>query len=132
MKFLGIDFGTKRIGIAISDELGTLAFPYDTFENNEKFFSRLEVLCKKEGVQQVIIGKSVDYKRNPNKIFSKALILQEDIKKKLQLPVHMHDETLSTQEAKRTQDKKSKIDASAAALILQGYLDKKRYERDTL
>lgn len=132
MKLLGVDYGTKKIGIAVSDEFGTLAFPYDILENNKKFFSCFTDICKKENIQGVVIGKSIDYKRNPNKVFEEARHLQEKIERELNLPVYLHDETLTTQEAKRMQDKHSKLDASAAALILQGYLDKKRHEKHSL
>jgi len=126
MKALGIDYGTKKIGIAVSSENGELAFPYGVYENDEKFLDTLEAIFTKEKISEVVIGKSLNFKRIPNKIMSDINALKLKIEHKHSLPVFLIDETFTTKEAERIQGKHKKIDASAAALILSTHLDQKK------
>lgn len=128
MKFLGIDYGTKKVGIAISNEAETIAFPLRVILNNKNLVDTIKKICDKEKTHKIIIGKSINYKREPNKIFVEILAFQKKIKTEINIPTILYDETLTTQAAKQIQGKNNKLDASAAALILQGYLDKKQYE----
>ena len=60
-RFLGIDYGTKRIGVAVSDESGTLAFPKEIIENDALTFKRLGEIITENNVSEIVVGESVDF-----------------------------------------------------------------------
>ncbi|MBU0611940.1 Holliday junction resolvase RuvX [Patescibacteria group bacterium] len=136
MRFLGIDYGTKRIGIAISDENGTLAFPKGLVPNDLNAFKVIGDILKKENISEVVVGESLDLKGSPNPLFKEIKIFVQELQSKFNLPIHMEREFLTSVEARRKEgkgknnarkvkkQKSVKVDASAAALILQRYLDK--------
>lgn len=123
MKFLGIDFGTKRVGLALSDDARKLAFPYSVLANDEKLLKTVITVAKKENVSEVVMGESKNFSGEPN-------ILMKDIdvfKKSLEdsgLRVIFEPEFLSSFQAKRFQGENEMHDASSAAIILQSYLDR--------
>lgn len=141
MKFLGIDYGTKRIGIAISDENGTLAFPKEIILNDAHTLERLGEIIKKENIREIVIGESVDFSGKLNALSARIEVFILELTEKFNLPIHKQKEFLTSVEARRSkggkaqsspsqahskvkQIKSGRIDASAAALILQRYLDK--------
>lgn len=124
MRFLSIDYGTKRIGIAISDENGTLAFPKDIIFNDKNTFDKLSNIIKKEKIKEIVVGESVDFKGKSNALSGKIEVFILKLKEKFNLSVHKQKEFLTSVEARRYQIKSKHVDASAAALILQRYLDK--------
>lgn len=142
MRILGIDYGTKRIGLAISDENKTLAFPKEILINNPNTFKRLAEIIKKEEIGEVVIGESVDFSGKLNALSARIEVFILELKEKFGLPIHKQKEFLTSVEARRSkvgkkslspsqahsklkQIKSGRIDAQAAALILQRYLDKK-------
>ena len=70
MKYLGIDFGEKRVGIAVSDDTGKMAFPYSVILNNEKFLEEVAEIIKKEKIGEIVMGESKNFKNEPNKIMA--------------------------------------------------------------
>jgi putative Holliday junction resolvase len=141
MKFLGIDYGTKRIGVAISDENGTLAFPKEIVLNDANTFERLGEIIGKEGVGEIVIGESVDFSGKLNALSARIELFILDLQEKFKLPIHKQKEFLTSVEARRSKNgkaslspsqahskvkqiKSGRIDASAAALILQRCLDR--------
>ncbi len=142
MRILGIDYGTKRIGIAITDDGGTLAFPKEILINNKDTLDKLGVILKKENISEIVIGESVDFSGKLNALSARIEVFILEIQEKFHLPVHKQVEFLTSVEARKSpnakkqfnssgahskvkQIKSGRIDASAAALILQRYLDKK-------
>jgi putative holliday junction resolvase len=123
MRFLGIDYGTKRIGVATSDEAARLAFPREVLENDAEIFKRLGAIIEKEKVSEIVIGESVDFSGEANPISREIEIFVKELVKKFKIPVHPEKEFLTTVEARRYG--RVATDASAAALILQRHLDKK-------
>jgi len=150
-RFLGIDYGTKRIGIAISDEGHTLAFPRGIILNDSNMFQKFGEIIVKKGIDEVVIGESVDFSGKLNALSAQIEVFISEFKEKFKLPVHKQKEFLTSVEARRHQDfsgqdrksgsgkkpmspsqahskikqiKSGRIDAFAAALILQRYLDK--------
>jgi len=141
-RILGIDYGTRRIGLALSDENGRLAFPKEILSNDTKVFSKLDEVLKKENIIEVVIGESLDFSGMPNKVSKEidAFIAKlEDIYK---FPIHREPEFLTSLAARESTQTKSSlhtsqshtrskkrspgfVDASAAALILQRYLDRR-------
>ena len=61
MRFLGIDYGTKRIGVSTSDEEGVLAFPKEIILNDSNSFKRLGEIIKEENIKEIVVGESVDF-----------------------------------------------------------------------
>jgi putative Holliday junction resolvase len=118
MRILGIDYGTKRVGLALTDDKGMMAFPHSVVPNDSKLMTILEGIVEKEKVEKIIIGHSLDREGNPNKVHAADLTLA------VGLPIELEPEQYSTQEAKRIQGKHDKLDASAATIILNSYLMK--------
>ena len=140
-KFLGIDYGTKRIGVAISDDGGALAFPREIISNDTGVFNKFEKIIKEENIGEIVIGESVDFSGKLNALSARIEVFILELGEKFRLPIHKQKEFLTSVEArkggndKRTfspsqahskvkQIKSGRIDASAAALILQRYLDR--------
>ena len=136
MKYLGIDYGTKRIGIAISDDEGRVAFPLMTVPAGPKALSGIVELAKKNRVQKFVVGESRNFKGTPNPVMEDIEQFKKDLEELSGLPVAYRDDFLTSPAAGRqsSQEKKTrqvapsqeKLDAAAAALILQSYLDKNR------
>ena len=136
MRILGIDYGTKRIGIAMSDEAGQFAIPHSTIQNvpnstsnvilkRRAIIGEIVSIANKNTVSIIVIGESRDYKGEPNKIFADVLELKKELES-LSFTVHLEPEFMTSQQAERFQGKNDLTDASAAALILQAYLDKNK------
>ena len=125
MRHLGIDYGTKRIGLAVSDEGGTLAFPYAILENSKRSIGEIRTICGHESVERIIIGESVDYKGVPNLVKKEIDKFIIELRKLVDVPIIEEREFLSTQQARFYQMKRKHVDDSAAAIILQSYLDRK-------
>ena len=140
-RFLGIDYGTKRIGLAISDENGSLAFPKEIILNDEKTFSKIGEIIKKEKIGEIVIGESVDFSGKLNALSARIEVFILELEEKFNLPVHKQKEFLTSVFARQSKDNKNTltysqahsrlkqkktgpVDSSAAALILQRYLDK--------
>lgn len=124
MRYLGIDFGSKRIGVSVSDDGGTLAFPYAILDNSVKTVSEIAALCVKEHIGKIVVGESVDYKGQPNPVMSEIERLVAGLREATGLVVVQEREFLTTQQARFFQPGKERVDDSAAAIILQSYLDK--------
>lgn len=121
---MGIDYGTKRVGIALTDEAGRMAFPHGVFPNDEQLLSRLTQLAEAERVSAIVIGHSVDLSGSANALHERVTELVGDLTLRIGVPVHLEPEQYTTQEALRTQGRTPATDASAAALILNSYLMK--------
>jgi len=120
MRILGVDYGTKRIGLALSDQTGRFAFPYSVVPTTPGVVG----VCEKEGVEKIVLGRPVGYKGDSREILEKIEKFKKQLEKETGLEVIYENEVLTTQGAKRIQGKIKNLDASAAALILQSYLDK--------
>jgi len=121
---MGIDFGSKKIGIALTDESGVMAFPHSVIPNDAAFFKIIESLVAARAVQEIVIGHSLDLAGNPNKIHAAVEEFITDVTLSLGIPVHLEPEQYTTQEAARTTGKNAQTDAAAAAIILESYLTK--------
>ncbi len=124
MRYLGIDFGSKKIGLALTDDMGMMAFPYGVIPNDENVQSYIESLIKKEKVSEIIIGHSLDKEGIPNKIHEAAEALMLDLTLSVGIPIHLEPEQYSTQEAIRIQGRNAQTDAAAATIILNSYLER--------
>ncbi len=144
MRFLGIDYGVKRIGLAISDENSTLAFPKKIILNNKDVFKEIGNVLDEENITEIVIGKSLDFLGKPNVVFGKIENFISKLEQQFKVKIYREKEFLTSVEARRynnlggqarksesgnqhTRLKKKvsgKVDAGAAALILQRFLDR--------
>lgn len=143
MRHLGIDYGSKRVGIAISDEEGSFAFPYKILSNNMELVDAIHNICGTEEISAIVLGESHDLSGKPNKIMGSIEEFKRNIEAELELPVYFQKEFMTTVEARGREgkeinnakkvgkDKQVGADASAAALILQRFLDKRHITRNT-
>jgi len=124
MRHLGIDFGTKKVGLAISNEAGTIAEPLEIVPNDEQLVQRVRQVCDAYDVETIVIGASIDTSGADNPVMDQIRPFGGTLDKRLDREVVLEDESMTTFEAARMEENKPKLDASAAALILQRYLEK--------
>lgn len=125
MRLMGIDFGSKKIGIAFSDESGAMAFPHSVIKNDATMLKTILSLIAEKEVGTIVIGHSLDKDGNANKIHSAVETLITDLTLETGLPVHLQPEQFSTQQALRIQGRTAQTDAAAAAIILDSYITKR-------
>jgi len=133
MKMLGIDYGDARIGLAISDENGSLARRFLTLENKSSESAILEIckLAVNEKIEEMVIGSPVGFKMESEQT-KKTNDFILNLKSKTKIPIIKVNEVLTSKMAKenlanagiRGKDLKKVIDQEAARIILQEYLDK--------
>lgn len=121
---MGIDYGEKRIGLAITDEKKQFAFPYSVIENKSQIIKKIQEIIKKEAIKKIILGLPLDIAGRPNPVLKSVEKFKKNLEKVSGLSVEFENEIFTTKEAERIQGKHGKIDASAAALILKSYLAK--------
>ncbi len=126
MRLMGIDYGEKRIGIALSDESESFAFAYSVVENNKNTIEKIKKICEENDVGKIILGKSVDYQGRPNPVMKKIEPFKKLLEKEIGLCVEYQTETLTTKEAERIQGEIKNLDSSAAALILRSFIEKQK------
>ncbi len=146
MRFLGIDYGTKRIGVATSDENGTLAFPKEIVPNDQYTYKCFREIIERENISEIVVGESVDFSGSLNALSARIEVFILEMEEQFNLPIHKQKEFLTSVEARKAgsskkdynvsqshskvkQIKSGRIDASAAALILQRYLDKRNKQK---
>jgi len=137
MKCLGIDYGSKKVGTAISDEGASMAFPYKIIKNDLALIDTIHNICGTEDISMIVLGESIDASGKPNKIMGSIEEFKRNLEAELDLPVSLEKEFMTSVFArgndgkkandarKNKKDKIKNIDDSAAALILQRYLDRK-------
>jgi putative Holliday junction resolvase len=131
-RVLGIDFGEKRLGLALSDESRTLASPLAVYERKDlqsdlRFLSDLILRYQ---ITEIVLGLPLNMDGSLGPKAQQVLEFKRALEESLKLPVHTFDERLTTAEAERAlleanmsrRKRKTKRDALAAVLILQGYL----------
>lgn len=124
MKYLGIDYGDKRVGIAVSDPRGKIAFPRVTLFHNAGLLKNLESVIDTEKISKIVVGLPIALDGSETVQSKKTLIFVEELKKIVGVPVEFENEIFTTHLVERAGVKKEHTDESAAALILQSYLDK--------
>ncbi len=128
MALLGIDFGTKNIGVARSDETEAFAFPVATLPNDPRLFLALGRLVTEYAISGMVIGESKDLRWQDNPLMKQIHAFADRVRAELHLPVYLEPEYFTSVQARRENDGVL-VDAAAAALILQSYLDKKRHKK---
>ncbi|MCX6787010.1 MAG: Holliday junction resolvase RuvX [Candidatus Kaiserbacteria bacterium] len=131
MRYLGVDYGSKKIGLALSDEAGTMGFPHAVVANTSRIVDEMCALIAKENVGAVVIGESRNLAGGENPIAKDAHTFGDLITARSGIPMFYESEVFTSAEARRAPEKELKsrapkvradVDASAAALILTSYL----------
>lgn len=126
MRKMGIDYGHKRVGIAFTDDAGLMAFPHSVIDNDDSLLKQILSLVEEKEVSEIVIGLSLGRDGNPNKIQQAVEELVTDLTLQIGIPVHLEPEQYTTQEAVRFQGRNDKTDASAAAIILNSFITRKK------
>ncbi len=125
MRLLGIDYGSKRIGIALSDLGRQFAMPFSVINNSKNHLQEIIKIAQEKDIKEIVIGESKNYKGEANTILPESLNFKMDLEKE-GFTVHLEPEFMTSANAERFQGKNDMLDASAAALILQSFLDKQK------
>jgi putative Holliday junction resolvase len=136
MRTLALDFGTKRIGLALSDASGTFAEPFDVLANSPDVLSKLLKICDKEGVERLVVGLPLNMDSTASWMTKASLDFGQRLAAATKLPLVFVDERLSSFEAEQglidrkrsgekltRLDKKSRLDALSAAHFLREFLE---------
>jgi putative Holliday junction resolvase len=124
VKYLGIDYGSKWVGVAVSNENGTIAFPRSTLANDKGLTKSLREIISKEKIGRIIVGDTRTHGGGSNPVTEEAEAFIEDLARETRLPVSRVFEVFSSIEASRYAPKgQGHDDAAAAAVILQRFLD---------
>ena len=131
VRLLGIDPGTRRCGVALTDSAETMAFPRDALAYGDDIVARVAQLVEEEGVGLVVVGRPVSLAGTITQSTRFADELFARLSAQLELPVVQHDERLTTTAAQRSlseaghkiKDHRRRIDSAAAVVMLQHYAD---------
>lgn len=136
-RILGLDYGTVRIGVAVSDPLKIIAQGLTTLPNNSDSIARILAIVAEQGVERIIVGDPLTLRGEQSSKGEEVSLFVEQLKKATTVPIDRADErftsvmahrsmlTMGTKKKQR-QNNKGKIDEMAAAIMLQSYLDMKR------
>lgn len=124
MKYLGLDYGSKHVGVAVSDMAGVYAFPKCTLSNDTKLVQNILEIIQKEGIERIVVGDTRSTEGYQNDVTAEADRFVGALKKQSGIPTERMWEAWSSLEAARFAPKgKKHDDASAAAIILQRYIE---------
>lgn len=136
MRVLGIDFGERRIGLALSDPTGTIASPLETVQRRagkRPPLARIEEMARDRGVERLVVGLPLDLRGTETPWCGEVRAMGDELARRLGVSVSYVDERMTSARAERAvrsvglrkgeREKKGRVDAAAAALILQSWLD---------
>ncbi len=130
MKYLGVDFGLRKIGLAVGDDGSRVAVPFDTIPGGDDASSRLTELAKKEGVEAFVVGLPIPTEAHQSEEqLELTVAFMNELADVSELPINVVDEQFSSAEARRVQHEYGATateDALAAMLILQAYFDEQQ------
>jgi putative pre-16S rRNA nuclease len=139
-RILGLDVGSRTIGLAVSDPLGITAQGLTTLrrKNKRTDFGRLAEIIRQYSVAEIVVGYPLRMSGAEGTQAEKMQLFAEELQRKFGLPVHLWDERLTSAEANRLlresemsiQRRGEVVDRLAAVLILQGFLDRRAAEAD--
>lgn len=136
MRYLGLDLGSRTLGVAVSDVTGTIASNYGVIRHNEEYSSlipKIQEIVKEKKVDEIVLGLPKNMNNTIGEKGNLSIWFQHELESHLDLPVHLIDERLTTVQAQHvllqndTSRKKRRqvVDGVAATIILQSYLDQK-------
>lgn len=122
MKILGIDFGTKRVGLAISDETAQFARELAIW-SPEQFWTEIQSLIDSETIEVIVVGLPLNMSGEDSEKTEEARTFAERLKQTVHVPIELVDERLTSQMAEQIAGTSKNIDSLAAQIFLQTYLD---------
>lgn len=132
-RIMSIDFGLKRIGIALSDPLKKFASPFTTIPNDDKLFENLKTIIKEKNVEKIILGIPDQSVNSTKSVYNNVLQFKNELMKHFNIEIIMWNETHTSKIAeqriidsvisKKKRQNKGLIDMHSAAIILSEYLD---------
>lgn len=135
-RILALDYGRKRIGVAVSDELGLTAHPLEIVvrSNRRTDTQRVRDICRQHGIQRVVVGQPLHMSGRAGEMAAETARYAARLQKELRLTVELVDERLTSWEAKETvaqtagssRRRGEPLDAVAAAVLLRDYLEQQR------
>ena len=133
MRYLAIDHGLKRIGLALCDAGEVMASPFCVLHGPKDVFRKIAQIVESEEIEAIVLGLPLNMDDSEGQQAKKVWAFAQQLEQRVQIPVHLHDERLSSFGAREKLDsielprarKKGLIDAVAAAEILQSFLDQK-------
>ena len=139
MTLLGIDYGERRIGLAVTDALRIIASPLETIENDERCIQRLKDIVEERGVDTVVVGLPLKLDGGLGPAAQNTLRFVDKLKVELGATVETFDERLTTAQAERSMlahdisraKRAKRIDQMAAQIMLQSYLDASKRKMNT-
>ncbi len=139
MRIIGLDYGTKTVGVALSDETMLIAQPHCTIQRKHatklrQTYAAIEEIIKEYNVELIVLGNPKNMNNTEGERVEDTLLFKEALERRTGLEVVLVDERLTTMEANRILEatgvalsaRKEHIDKMAAAIILQNYLDMQR------
>jgi putative Holliday junction resolvase len=123
MRIIGIDYGTKRVGVSISDEHANIAFPHSVLECTAILAHEINKIAVQYSAEDIVIGESKQYDMKANTILPDIMNLKRELES-MGFKVTLELEFMTSIQATHIQGKNKMIDASAATIILQSYLDR--------
>lgn len=136
MRYIGLDLGTKTLGVSISDINSKIATTYKTinYTDQDKLIEELKCIIEENNIGKIVLGFPKNMNNTIGESGERTLDFKEKLENNLNLEVILQDERLTTQEATKymleadmsRKKRKEKIDALAANIILQTYLDKRK------
>ena len=143
MKLMGLDYGTKTVGVAVSDGLMLTAQPVETITRKSsnklrKTLARIEALVQEHGIEKIVLGYPKNMNNTQGVRLEETLKYKEMSERRMGLSVVLWDERLTTMESERIlmaggvrrENRKDVIDQLAASIILQSYMDSERKEEE--
>lgn len=135
-RLLGLDIGERRIGVAISDEMGMIASPLMTIQTSGNVVQEMRDLIAKYSIPRIIVGLPISLSGREGPQAKTVRAVADRLARELEIPIAYSDERMSSAVAEqalisqktRRDKRKQHIDNMAAAVILQGYLDEQRWK----
>lgn len=128
-RLMGVDYGARRVGVALSDENGRVAFPKAVIPNDKFLLSSLKELVEGHGVTEVVIGESKNNQGKDNPVARSARSLARELEADLGVTIHYEPEFWSSQEVRAHTGARA-VDAEAATIILNSFLTKRHGTHD--
>ena len=140
-RIMGLDYGTRTVGVAVSDELGITAQGLETIFRKSsgklsQTLARIQQIAEEYHVSRIVIGLPKNMNNSLGERAEDAMAFSQMVEKRCGLPVEMWDERLTTVQSERIlmeggvrrENRKKDLDRMAAALILQSYMDRRSFE----
>jgi len=136
MRYLAIDYGNKRIGLAVCDQGENIASPLKVIYGKKQAIAEIPAIIKEQQVEEVVLGLPLNMDDTEGGLVKQVRDFAEQLQQHIDIPINFHDERLSSFDAESKlgagvftrKKKKKRLDAVAAASILQSFIDSKRQQ----